>query len=106
MSHGVRGGAATLQGRCEMSGANMSRFTAVPRWTLNPAPGVCQHEAEVPVEIVAELRRLACEVKAPLSAALLTAHAKVLGVLSGEREVWTAYAVENSLPRPCRLTIE
>ncbi len=83
----------------------MSGFTTVPRWTLNPAPGIGEHEAAVPVELVAELRRLAHGLKAPLSAVLLTAHAKVLGALSGEREVWTGYAAEGCPPLPCGLTI-
>src|SRR5262245_47485679 len=83
----------------------MSGITVVPRWTLNPAPGIGEHEATVPVELVAELRRLAYGLKAPLSAVLLTAHAKVLGALSGGREVWTGYAADGSPPLPCRLTI-
>src|SRR6266478_1383111 len=83
----------------------MSGFTEVPRWTLNPAPGIGEHEAAVPVELVGELHRLAGGLKAPLSAVLLTAHAKVLGALSGEREVWTCYAAKGSPPLPCRLTI-
>src|SRR5262249_8727735 len=93
-------GVATRRGRCEMSG-----FMAVPRWTLNPAPGIGEHEAAVPVELFPELRRLAYGLKAPLSAVLLTAHAKVLAVLSGERGVGTGYSAEGSPPLPCRLTI-
>src|SRR5262245_36398988 len=100
MSRQARGGAGTRRGRCEMNG-----FTAVPQWTIQPAPGIGEHAAEVPVELVAELRRLAHGLKAPLSAVLLTAHAKVLGALSGEPEVWTGYAAEGSAPLPCRLTI-
>src|SRR3989442_8491547 len=80
-------------------------FTALPRWTLNPAPGVGEHEATIPDELVAALRRLAKELAVPLSSVLLTAHAKVLGALSGEREVSTGYAVEASSPLPCRMTI-
>src|SRR5439155_3268226 len=41
----------------------------------------------------------------PLSSVLLTSHAKVLGALSGESEVWTGYAAEGSPPLPCRMTI-
>src|SRR5207253_1883303 len=81
-------------------------FTALPRWTLEPVPGVGEHEARIPDELVAELRRLAKEMAVPLSSVLLTAHAKVLGALSGEREVSTGYAVEGSSPLPCRMTIE
>jgi amino acid adenylation domain-containing protein len=43
----------------------------------------------------------------PLSSVLLAAHAKVLGSLSGEREVWTGYAaLKDSPPLPCRMTTE
>ena len=40
---------------------------------------------------MAALRRLADEQALPLSSVLLTAHAKVLAALSGEREVVTGY---------------
>ncbi len=83
----------------------MTGFTEVPRWTLNPAPGIGEHEGAVPVELFGELLRLAGGLKAPLSAVLLTAHAKVLGALSGEREVWIGYAAKGSPPLPCRVTI-
>src|SRR3989441_9095393 len=80
-------------------------FTALPRWTLEPVPGVCEHEATIPDELVAALRRLADELAVPLSSVLLAAHAKVLAALSGEREVVTGYAaVEGGPPLPCRLT--
>src|SRR3989442_1691183 len=100
MSRVVRGGVATRRGRCEMSG-----FMAVPRWTLNPVPGIGEHEAAVPVELVAQLSRLAYELKVPPSTVLLTAHAKVLGAVAGEPEVGTGYAAEGSPPLPCGLTI-
>src|SRR6059036_2615012 len=67
-------------------------FTALPRWTLEPVPGVVEHEARVPGELVAALRGRAHELAVPLSSVLLTSHAKVLGALSGEREVSTGYA--------------
>ena len=80
-------------------------FTALPRWTRWPAAGVGEHEARVPDELVAALRRLADELAVPLGSVLLTAHAKVLGALSGERVVWTGYAaVEGRPPLPCRMT--
>src|SRR6266436_5821084 len=79
-------------------------FTAVPRWTLNPVPGIAEHEAKICNEVVAALRRLADELAVPLSSVLLTAHAKVLGALSGEREVSTGHAVEGRPPLPCRMT--
>ena len=82
-------------------------FIALPRWTLEPVPGVGEHEARIPDELVAAVRRLADELAVPLSSVLLTAHAKVLGALSGEREVSTGYAaVEGRRPLPCRMTTE
>src|SRR5438477_10297569 len=99
MSHEERDGAATQRGRCEMSG-----FTAVPRWTLKPVPGFGMHDIRIPEELMAASHRLANELAVPLSSVLLTAHAKVLGALSGEREVCTGYAVEGRPPLPCRMT--
>jgi len=82
-------------------------FTALPRWTLEPVRGVGEHEARIPDELVAALRRLADELAVPLSSVLLTAHAKVLGALSGEREVSTGYAaMEGRSPLLCRMTTE
>src|SRR6266513_5218479 len=81
-------------------------FTALPRWTLDPVPGVGEHEARIPDELMAALRRLADELAVPLSSVLLTAHAKVLGALSGEREVSTGYSFEGRSPLLCRFTTE
>src|SRR5213594_4100778 len=100
MSSPARSGAATRRGRCEMS-----EVKAVPRWTLNPVPGVGEHAMRIPDKLMAALLRLAKALKVPLSSVLLTGHAKVLGALSGAREVWTGYAAEGSPPLPCRLTI-
>src|SRR5438309_1499209 len=80
-------------------------FTALPSWTLNPLPGIGEHEATIPDELMAALRRLANELAVPLSSVLLTAHAKVLGALSGEREVTTGYAVAACSPVLLRMTI-
>src|SRR6266403_2922775 len=131
MSQHARSGGGTPRGRSEVS--NMSNIalrdgdvvtpadrgrefwrgvllaggsTVLPRWTLNPVPGVHEHAATIPDELVAALRRLANELAVPLSAVLLTAHAKVLGALSGEREVCTGYAVEGRSPLLCRMTTE
>jgi len=81
-------------------------FTAVPRWTLDPVPGIAEHEAKICNEVVTALRRLADELAVPLSSVLLTAHAKVLGALSGEREVSTGYSFEGRSPLRCRFTTE
>src|SRR6266480_3683648 len=100
MSRHTRGGAATLRWRYEMSG-----FTVVPRWTLEPVPGVGKHEVRIPDELVAAAHRLANELAVPLSSVLLAAHAKVLGALSGERKVYAGYAVEAHSPLPIRMTL-
>src|SRR5437764_14644738 len=129
MSRRARGGGGTRRGRCEMSNISLCNrgteapaergrefwrgvllaggFIALPRWTLEPVPGVGEHEARIPDELVAAVRRLADELAVPLSSVLLTAHAKVLGALSGEREVSPGYAaVEGRPPFPCRMTTE
>src|SRR5438034_3777421 len=125
----TRVGEETRPGRCEMRNMSLldgdrvttaargrefwrgvllaSGFTAVPRWTLVPVPGVGEHEARIPDELVAAVRRLANELAVPLSSVLLTAHAKVLGVLSGEREVSTGYAaMQGRPPLLSRMTTE
>ena len=66
-------------------------FTAMPRWTRDPIPGIAVHEVEIPEDLVAASHRLADELDVPLSSVLLAAHAKVLSALSGEREVATGY---------------
>src|SRR2546422_2333795 len=80
-------------------------FTALPRWTFDSVPGIGEHEAGIPDELASALRRVAHELALPLSSVLLTAHAKVLAVLSGEREVTTGYAVKAGSPLPFHMTI-
>ena len=80
-------------------------FTALPRWTLDPVDGVGQHELRIPDELTAALRRLADELAVQLSSVLLAAHARVLGALSGEREVCTGYAVQLGSPLPLALKL-
>jgi amino acid adenylation domain-containing protein len=98
-------------------------FTAVPRWKRlrpergvggpasseirEPVAGMDQHEVRFPGELVAPLRRLGDELAVPFSSVLLTAHAKVLSVLSGEREVTTGYAaMKCRSPLLCRISTE
>ncbi|HEX2073807.1 MAG TPA: hypothetical protein VHF92_08490, partial [Geodermatophilus sp.] len=57
--------------------------TAIPRWTLDPVPGVAEHEASIPDDCVAALRRLAKQILVPLHSVLLAGHARVLAALSG-----------------------
>src|SRR3954452_4456525 len=99
MSRHARGGVVTRRGKCEMTG-----FTPVPRWTTSPVPGVQEHEVRIPGGVIA-LRRLANDLAVPLSSVLLTAHAKVLGALAGETEVWTGYAAGTGAPLPLRMTL-
>src|SRR5213594_2003633 len=82
-------------------------FTVLPRWTREPAAGVGEHEARIPDELVAALRRLADEMAVSFHSVLLTAHAKVLAALSGEREVSTGYvARQGRSALLCRMTTE
>ena len=81
-------------------------FTTVPRWTVNSVSGIGQHEERIPDELGCALRRLADQFAVPFSSVLLTAHAKVIGVLSGEREVCTGYGLELKPPLPLRMTLE
>src|SRR5262245_44121189 len=95
----ARAGVGTRRGSSEMSA-----FTAVPRWTLDPVPGTGEYEAQVPGELATALRILASAQSVPLSAVWLAAHAKVLGALAGEQEVCTGYAsAEVTLPCPMTL---
>src|SRR6266404_8037646 len=81
-------------------------FAALPRWTLDPVARVGEHVARIPDELVAALHRLANELAVRLSSVLLAAHAKVLGALSGEREVCTGYTKAIGPPLPLRMTLE
>jgi amino acid adenylation domain-containing protein len=82
-------------------------FTAIPRWTRDPVPGIAEHVVTIPDDVVGPLRRLAEQLAVPFSAVLLAAHAKVIAALSGEREVTVGYlAVPGGQPLPCRLTTE
>src|SRR5207244_4730793 len=82
-------------------------FTVLPRWTREPAAGVGEHEARVPDELVAALRRLADELAVSFHSVFLTAHTKVLAALSGEREVSTGYLPpQGRSPLLCRMKTE
>lgn len=82
-------------------------LATIPRWTLDPHPGVGEHQENIPGDLVESLRRLADSLGTTLDAVLLTAHAKVLAALAGEREAVTGYAAApGRQPLPCRLTTE
>ncbi|HVL86225.1 MAG TPA: amino acid adenylation domain-containing protein [Pseudonocardia sp.] len=79
-------------------------FTAIPRGTLAPVPGIAEHEATISEDLVAEAGRLGDEAGVPLESILLAAHATVLAALSGEREVTTGYvAAAGAAPLPLPL---
>ncbi|MGW7369232.1 non-ribosomal peptide synthetase, partial [Streptomyces sp. NPDC054841] len=79
-------------------------FTAIPRWTLDPVPGVARYEVTVADGIAQALGRLARELDVPLGSVVLAAHARVLAALSGEDEVTTGYVpAAGGRPLPCRL---
>ncbi|NEA48036.1 amino acid adenylation domain-containing protein [Streptomyces sp. SID10815] len=80
-------------------------FTAVPRWTRRPEPGVAEHREPVPAEVAGAARALAAELGVPVSAVLLAAHAKTLAALGGEQDVVTGHATGEGAPLPCRLTL-
>src|SRR2546426_5546089 len=108
MGHGsllAADGAATRPGRCEMSHISLRDRATVTTADRGREFWRGEHEARIPEELVSALRRVAHELGLPLSSVLLTAHAKVLGVLSGEREVTTGYAVKAGSPLPLQMTI-
>jgi non-ribosomal peptide synthetase-like protein len=78
--------------------------TAIPRWSLDPTPGVQELRVTAPDDLSSALRAVAATLDLPLESALLGAHAKVLAALSGEREVTTGYLVEPGLPVSCRIS--
>jgi len=82
-------------------------FTPIPRWTLDPVPGVAAHEAAVPEDLLATLQALSEGLNVPLGSVLLAAHAKVLSALSGEREVTTGYVPDHgATPLLCRTSTD
>ncbi len=82
-------------------------FAPLPRWTLEPRPGVAEHVAPIPPDELVSLGRLCGELGLPVSSVFLAAHATVLAALSGEGEVVTGYAAGAGLPPvPVRLSTE
>ena len=79
--------------------------TTVPRWTLDPVPGIAAHETELPADLVAGLDRLSASVGVSRGSMLLAAQAKVLAVLSDEIDVTTGYvAAPGGDPLPCQVS--
>ncbi len=75
--------------------------TVIPRWTLEPRPGVGEYSVVVPEAGEGALR----EPGMSREVVVLAAHAAVLAALSGEQGVVTGY-VTGGGPLPCRLTTE
>ncbi|MFB6514719.1 amino acid adenylation domain-containing protein [Streptomyces virginiae] len=95
------------QSRDTVSTSTAPTFTPVPHWTLTPEPGTAACEAEIPDELRSALDLLADDCGLPLRTVLLAAHAKVLGALSGERDVTCGYvAVPGGTPLSCRLMVD
>jgi hypothetical protein len=79
--------------------------TTVPRWTLDPVPGVADYETPISRQMVVAARRLAYDQGVPLRSLLLAAHARVLAALSGERDVVVGYLAAPVIrPLPCLLS--
>ena len=79
--------------------------TTIPRWTLDPRPGLAEHCETVPEDLVRALHRLAGHLGVSPDAVLLAAHARVLSTMAGEPQVVTGYVPARGLePVPCRLT--
>jgi len=76
--------------------------TVIPRWTLEPVPGVGECTVTIPQDAVPPLR----EPDVSSGAVLLAAHAVVLAALSGERDVVTGYVAAGGRVLPCRLTTD
>ncbi|MEE4543031.1 amino acid adenylation domain-containing protein [Streptomyces sp. V4-01] len=82
------------------------RPTALPRWTSAPRPGNAEQVVAIPHDILARLEQVADATGVTLDALMVSAHAKVLAVLTGEREVVTGYAAAaGDRPPPCRVTV-
>src|SRR2546425_7457119 len=103
----ARVGEETRRGRCEMGNISLrdpdtgtaaergrefwrgvllaGGFTAVPRCTLDPVPGIAEHEAKICNEVAAAWRRLAGEPAAPPRPVLPPPPAHAAGAPPGER---------------------
>ena len=80
--------------------------TVIPRWTLEPVPGVGECTVTIPQDAVPAPQGPAGEPDVSSGAVLLAAHAVVLAALSGERDVVTGYVAAGGRVLPCRLTTD
>ncbi|MER7985245.1 amino acid adenylation domain-containing protein [Streptomyces noursei] len=80
-------------------------YTALPRWTPDPAAGETVYELPLSEGLVTRLRQQTLGLGVRMDAALLAAHAKVLAALCGEQEVVTGYIPADGGPAlPCRVS--
>ncbi len=81
--------------------------TAVPRWTTDPQPGMAEHVAPIPGDVLTALEGRPDTADLPLGSVLLAAHARVLADLAGEPDVVTQYVpAPGAAPLPCLLSVE
>jgi hypothetical protein len=81
--------------------------TTLPRWTLDPVPGVADHETPIHRKTLVAARRMAYDLGVPLRSLVLAAHTRVLAALSGERDVVVGYLADAAVrPLPCLLSSE
>src|SRR3954465_7368111 len=78
--------------------------TVIPRWTLEPVPGVGECTVTIPQNALPAPQGPAGEPDVSSGAVLLAAHAVVLAALSEERDVVTGYVAARGRVLPCRLT--
>jgi amino acid adenylation domain-containing protein len=80
-----------------------SSATELPKWEPDPlTPGPRHHEVEVPIsaETSAGLQRLARITAVPIKSVLLAAHLRVLGLVSGQRDVTTGVVFNGRPEQP------
>jgi amino acid adenylation domain-containing protein len=81
--------------------------TAIPRWTTARERGTAEHASAIPADVLAAVDEQAEESAIPLGSLVLAAHAAVLAVLTGERDVVTGYVpVPAAGPLPCPLSAD
>src|SRR5205807_1957193 len=74
-------------------------FIALPRWTLEPVPGIGEHEARIPNELVAAVRRLADELAltTPLFETVFDVTAGDGGEFAEETVLWVSFLEHDGL---------
>ena len=79
----------------------------IPRWTTTRERDMGEQVSAIPADVVAAVRERSDESAIQLGSLLLAAHAAVLALLSGERDVVTGYVpAPGAWPLPCPLSVE